>query len=56
MHIWREPGLFGAGFQPFYLFGAGCAGMAMVVWLLSMSGALVLPTQFDPVLWHALGF
>ena len=56
MRAWQGPALFGFGFRPFFLFGALWAAMAMVLWIMALSGALDLPTRFDPVSWHAHEF
>ena len=40
------------GFRPFF-FGAAAWGLiALALWLFSFSGALTLPTAFDPITWH----
>ena len=56
MRAWQGPALFGFGFRPFFLFGALWAAVAMVLWIMALSGALDLPTRFDPVSWHAHEF
>lgn len=44
--------LFRHGFRPFFL-GAGLSAFALLaLWLPFVSGALVIPTAFDPVAWH----
>ncbi|OXT00806.1 short-chain dehydrogenase [Notoacmeibacter marinus] len=53
---WQGPALLSYGFRPFFLFGALWAGFAMVVWIVTLSGALSLPSRFDPVSWHAHAF
>ncbi|WP_299027842.1 NnrS family protein [uncultured Sulfitobacter sp.] len=53
---WAGPAIFSYGFRPFFLFGAAWAAGAMVLWMLMLSGVLMLPTRFDPVLWHAHEF
>ncbi|MBK5932612.1 uncharacterized protein involved in response to NO [Rhodovulum imhoffii] len=55
-HVWQAPALFSFGFRPFFLFGALWAVLAMLLWLSTLSGALTLPTRFDPVSWHAHEF
>lgn len=40
------------GFRPFFFGTATWAVIAIALWLCSLSGKLVLPTQFDPVAWH----
>lgn len=56
MRAWRGPTLFSFGFRPFFLFGAVWVALAMLLWLPALSGALTLPTRFDPVSWHAHEF
>ena len=56
MRAWQGPALFSFGFRPFFLFGALWAALAMLLWLPALSGALELPTRFDPVSWHAHEF
>ncbi|WP_443397141.1 NnrS family protein [Antarctobacter jejuensis] len=56
MRAWQGPALFSFGFRPFFLFGALWAVLAMLLWLPALSGALSLPTRFDPVSWHAHEF
>ncbi len=56
MRAWQGPALFSFGFRPFFLFGALWAALAMLLWLPALSGALSLPTRFDPVSWHAHEF
>ena len=53
---WTGPAVFSFGFRPFFLFGAVWAALAMVLWILMLSGVLTLPTHFDPVSWHAHEF
>ncbi|WP_282059316.1 NnrS family protein [Roseobacter litoralis] len=50
---WQGPGVFSYGFRPFFLFGAVWAAMAMVLWVLMLSGYFALPTRLDPPSWHA---
>jgi uncharacterized protein involved in response to NO len=40
------------GFRPFFFGGAMWAVLAIALWLCSLSGAIVLPTEFDAVAWH----
>ncbi len=56
MRQWRGPALLSYGFRPFFLFGALWAGLAMVLWVLSLADVLTLPSAFDPVSWHAHAF
>jgi uncharacterized protein involved in response to NO len=53
MREWSGPAVLSYGFRPMFL-GAGVWGaVAMVVWILVLSGAVVLPSRFAPVEWHA---
>ncbi|WP_281856552.1 NnrS family protein [Litoreibacter halocynthiae] len=56
MRAWQGPALFSFGFRPFFLFGAVWACFAMLLWIPALSGAVTLPTRFDPVSWHAHAF
>ncbi len=56
MRQWRGPALLSYGFRPFFLFGALWAGLAMVLWILTLADVLTLPSAFDPVSWHAHAF
>jgi len=56
LRAWQGPALFSFGFRPFFLFGALWVVLAMLLWLPALSGALSLPTRFDPVSWHAHEF
>ena len=49
----RAPALFQEGFRPFFLGAALWAALSMVLWLLAVSGRVVLPIGIDPVAWHA---
>ena len=53
---WTGPALFSFGFRPFFLFGALWAALAMLMWILMLSGTFMLPTRFEPVSWHAHEF
>ncbi|MEQ6250445.1 NnrS family protein [Sulfitobacter sp. HNIBRBA3233] len=56
MRAWRGPALLTFGFRPFFL-GAGVwAVLIMALWVPMLSGALTVPTAFDPVSWHAHEF
>ena len=56
MRAWRGPAVFSYGFRPFFFAAALWAAMAMVGWVLMLSGWAALPTAFDPVSWHAHEF
>lgn len=56
MRVWDGPALFSYGFRPFFLAAAVWAAVAMGLWVLVLSGALLLPSAFDPVSWHAHEF
>lgn len=40
------------GFRPFFFGGALWAVAALILWLLSLAGAVTLPSAFDPLAWH----
>lgn len=40
------------GFRPFYLLAAALAAALVPVWILLMSGHLILPPDVSPLLWH----
>ncbi|WP_425041015.1 NnrS family protein [Primorskyibacter sp. S187A] len=56
MRAWTGPALFSYGFRPFFLGGALWAALAMCLWLAALTGALALPSGFDPASWHAHAF
>ena len=41
------------GFRPFFLAAGIWSAVAMALWLGGLAGAVVLPTAFDPAVWHA---
>ncbi|WP_207912518.1 NnrS family protein [Parafrankia sp. BMG5.11] len=47
-----SPAVLRGGFRPFFLGGAVWAMIALVLWLCSLAGAIVLPSAFDPLAWH----
>ena len=53
MRDWTGPAVLSFGFRPFFLLGALWAALAMVLWIAMLSGAVQVPTAFDPVDWHA---
>lgn len=50
---WQGPALFSYGFRPFFLGATLWAALAMVLWLMVLSGWMPAPGAFDPVGWHA---
>lgn len=50
---WNGPALLGAGFRPFFLFGAVWAVLAIAIWPFFLAGGIDVPTAFAPVEWHA---
>src|SRR3546814_5088069 len=44
--------LLSAGFRPFFLAAGLWACIAMGLWISMLRGVVVLPTIFDPVVWH----
>ncbi len=53
---WKGPAVFSFGFRPFFLFGAVWAALAMLMWILMLSGNFRLATRLDPVSWRAHEF
>lgn len=53
MRDWQGPAILSFGFRPFFLFGAIWAALAMVLWVMMLTGGSPLATAFDPVAWHA---
>lgn len=49
---YQGPAVLALGFRPFFLGGAVWATLAMLLWLLLLTGGLALPTGFGPVDWH----
>jgi uncharacterized protein involved in response to NO len=56
MRAWTGPAILTYGFRPFFFGAAVWAALAMALWVPILSGALALPTAFDPVSWHAHEF
>ncbi len=56
MRAWTGPAILSFGFRPFFLFGAVWAALAMMLWVVMLTGRDVLPTAFDPISWHAHEF
>ncbi|WP_319531341.1 NnrS family protein [uncultured Cohaesibacter sp.] len=56
MRRWQGPAILSFGFRPFFLLGAIWAVVAMVLWIMALSGHVDLPTVLDPVSWHAHAF
>ncbi|WP_417515377.1 NnrS family protein [Minwuia sp.] len=50
---WTGPTILSFGFRPFFLLAGIWAALAMVLWVLFLSGGIALPTAFDAVSWHA---
>lgn len=46
------PALLEQGFRPFFLGAAVWAAIALALWILSLAGALTLPSALDPLTWH----
>ena len=44
---------FSMGFRPFFLAGASWAALAMLAWVLILTGHLALPTSMSAASWHA---
>ena len=43
---------FRGGFRPFFLGGAAWSLVALLLWICALTGAITLPSQFDPLAWH----
>ncbi len=56
MRAWTGPAILSYGFRPFFLLGSVWAALAMVLWVVMLTGHDVLATTFDPVSWHAHEF
>lgn len=50
--LMRFPPLLRGGFRPFFLGGAAWALVAIGLWMLSLAGAIDLPSAFAPLAWH----
>lgn len=46
------PAFLRGGFRPFFLAGAIWAIFVLVLWLMTLAGAITLPSAFDPLAWH----
>jgi len=53
---WTGPVILKNGFRLFFLMAGIWAVLAMVLWILTLSGAVSLPSALDPVSWHAHEF
>lgn len=47
-----SPPFLRGGFRPFFFGGPLWGVSALALWLFALSGALTLPTTFDPLAWH----
>ena len=50
--LMRLPPILSGGFRPFFLGGALWALIVVALWVGALSGAVTLPTRFDPLAWH----
>lgn len=50
---WTGPAVLSHGFRPFFFLAGLWAAVAMTLWIGMLTGALDLPTAFDPLSWHA---
>lgn len=48
----KLPPVLRAGFRPFFFLGPIWAIAVVALWIQSLTGALTLPTAFDPLAWH----
>ena len=46
------PAFLRGGFRPFFFGGAAWAVIALALWITTLTGAVVLPSAFDPLAWH----
>jgi uncharacterized protein involved in response to NO len=49
---YRGPDLFCYGLRPFFLAGSLQAALAMLIWIMLLTGVITLPTAFTPRDWH----
>lgn len=56
IRAWTGPAILSFGFRPFFFLGALWSAIAMVIWVLMLTGIAIMPTRFDPVAWHAHEF
>jgi uncharacterized protein involved in response to NO len=47
-----SPAILRGGFRPFFFLGATWAVIALGLWMLALSGGWVLPSAFEPLIWH----
>jgi uncharacterized protein involved in response to NO len=47
-----SPPFLRGGFRPFFFGGAAWAVLALVLWLLALSGTITLPSALDALAWH----
>ncbi len=52
----QGPAILALGFRPFFLAGAVWAALAMLAWLLVLTGRITLPVAMGPVDWHVHAF
>lgn len=52
----RHPPLLSYGFRPFYLLASLYAGVAMILWILAMTGRLATPAGYSPLALHGHEF
>lgn len=56
MRNWEGPQILSYGFRPFFLFAGLWATIAMVLWIVMLTGQITVPTAFSPADWHAHEF
>lgn len=56
MRNWHGPQVLSYGFRPFFLFAGLWGALAMICWILMLTGLLNPPTAFSPFDWHAHEF
>src|SRR6476646_9979736 len=47
-----SPPFLRGGFRPFFFGGAAWAVLALLLWLLALSGTIILPSALDSLAWH----
>lgn len=52
IRAYTGPPILSFGFRPFFLASAIWAALAVVLWVLMLSGMISLPTAFSPLEWH----
>ncbi len=56
VRAWIGPAILSYGYRPFFLLAGLWAAVAMVLWVMMLSGRMNISTAFTPVDWHAHEF